>query len=142
MAGDTHEEPRASADTPVGGFTTTVTSRTHHITADEPEGTDAGMTPIEMLLGSLCACTTITARMYAERKGWDVRTIRASAVGKRDRGDVGPLDAIDVLLTIEGDLDEAQRERLVDIAGRCPVHRTLAGGTTVRVTDADRFEND
>ncbi len=134
MPRDTHEEPRASADTPAGGFTTTVTSRTHHITADEPEGTDAGMTPVEMLLASLCACTTITARMYAERKGWDVPTIRASAVGRRDKGHVGPLDAIDVLLTIEGDLDDAQRARLIDIAGRCPVHRTISAGATVRVT--------
>lgn len=126
-------QPHAEAATPAGAFTTSITARHHTAVADEANSADAAMTPIEMLLASLCACTTITARMYADRKGYAVRDIRAEAKGVREGGrDVGPLDAIDMTLTIEGDLTDAERERLVEIAGRCPVHRTIAAGVSVR----------
>lgn len=128
--------PSAAARTPKSTFTTAVEARQHRVVADEPGalgGRDGGMTPIEMLLGSLCSCTTITVRMYADRKGWPLAEVRAEARGVRHSTTAGPLDAIELDLTLTGDLDDAQRERLLDIAGKCPVHRTIAHGVEVRI---------
>jgi putative redox protein len=96
----------------------------HHLMADEPElvgGADTGPQPHDFLLAALGACTAITVRMYAERKGWpltgiDVRLEQdAKADGHHIRRAV----------TLEGPLDETQRTRLLEIANKCPVHKTL-----------------
>ena len=103
----------------------------HALLSDEPRhlgGADAGPAPYELLLSSLGACTAVTLRMYAERKGWPLRRVgvdlRLSKNGEEDR--------IDRSLAFEGELTDAQRERLADIAERTPVTLTLKHGLEIR----------
>jgi len=108
----------------------------HHLVADEPAavgGADSGPTPYDLLLAGLGACTAITVRMYADRKGWRLRrtTVRlrhrrihaTDCAGCETR--TGQLDHIVREMQFEGELTDEQRARLLDIAERCPVHRTL-----------------
>jgi putative redox protein len=111
---------------PSGKYQQTVQIGPHSFTADEPNevgGDDAGPTPHEILLASLGACTSITLHMYATRKGWSLKTV---TVGLEDQ--MQP-DAYVIRRTIhlEGDLTDEQRSRLLEIANKCPVHRTLTG---------------
>ena len=125
---------------------TTITSRDHQFFADEPVeagGENAGPTPYDFLLASLGACTAMTLRLYAGRKGWNLRGV--GAVLSHDRQHIkdcldcsgdepGPyIDRVSVFLTLDGDLDEDQRARLLEIAGRCPVHRTLTNQPKIDV---------
>jgi putative redox protein len=110
--------------------------------ADEPSGvggTDAGPTPYDYLLGALGSCTAMTLRMYADRKEWplDSVTVRLSH-GKIYADDcanceteTGKIDRIEREIELEGDLDDAQREKLLEIADKCPVHRTLTSETII-----------
>ncbi len=110
----------------------------HRFAADEPTdhgGDDSGPTPYDLLLGGLGACTAMTLRMYAERKDWpldrvEVRLTHAK-VHARDCADCetreGRIDRIDRRLTLQGPLAAEQREKLLEIADKCPVHRTLTG---------------
>jgi putative redox protein len=115
-------------------------SRGHMWNADEPaelRGTDQGPNPYELLLGSLGACTALTLRFYAHHKGLALESVRIEFEFTREYardcreceedGDAR-LDVIRAQVTIKGNFDEAQRERLTEIVGRCPVHRTLQGG--------------
>lgn len=115
----------------------------HRLIADEPEsvgGRDAGPAPYDLLLAALGACTTMTLRMYAQRKGMKLDrasvTLTHGRVHAKDcaecEGEGPMLEVIDKVLTLEGDLSEAERARLVEIAGRCPVHRTLQARPTIR----------
>lgn len=109
--------------------------------ADEPAsvgGADTGPDPYALVEAGLGACTSITLRMYANRKKWPVERISVSIDRDKrhaeDCVDCGPRDKIDVFtrsIAIEGDLDDAQRARLLEIADRCPVHRTLEKGAKV-----------
>ncbi len=120
----------------------------HTWIGDEPvdaKGTDMGPNPYELLLSSLAACTCITMRLYADHKGIKLDAI--SAEYSHDKVDVseipgregtGKVDRIRSKINIVGDFDEAQRKRLTDIAGRCPVHKTLANG--VFLVDAVSFD--
>jgi putative redox protein len=125
---------------------TTVTTREHQFFVDEPVeagGENAGPTPYDLLLASLGACTAMTLRLYAGRKGWNLTGVRASVSHDRQHikdcidctGDEpGPyLDRLTIEVSVEGDLDEAQRERLLEIAARCPVHRTLTQSPRIEV---------
>lgn len=106
------------------------------LVADEPEdlgGTGAGPTPYDYLLVALGSCTAMTVRMYADRKGWPLESVRAHLKhGKIHAKDCeecetenGRIDHIGLELDLEGPLDEQQRRRLREIAEKCPVHRTL-----------------
>lgn len=118
------------------GYTTEIVAGKHSFLADEPlsvGGDDLGPTPYDLLLASLGACTGMTLRMYADRKGWDLQEVRVHLehskeypedAGMRDEPK-GKLDHIERVLELEGNLDEKQRKRLLEIADRCPVHRTL-----------------
>ena len=115
-------------------FPTAIEVRDHVVVSDEPEekgGTDTGPEPMELLLASLGACTVITLRMYARRKGWPLDGVRAEAAFD-DRGQGTRL--IRMSVTCEGDLDDAQRDRLLQIANACPVHKILTGGVMVETT--------
>jgi putative redox protein len=117
------------------GFLQDVTSgQTHHVLADEPEaygGTGRGMTPYGFLSAGLGACTSMTIRMYARRKGWALAHVRVDVahhkVHAQDAASPGEekIDRFTRTIRLEGDLDADQRARLLEIADRCPVHRTL-----------------
>ncbi len=102
-----------------------------HYLADEPlnvGGTELGPTPTSLLLASLGSCTAITLRMYSERKQWDVRKITVKLENrprKRDNGSADNGSEIVRKITFQGDLSMEQRERLIQIANKCPVHKTL-----------------
>ena len=101
----------------------------HRLIADEPAsigGADAGPAPFDFLMGGLGACTSMTLRMYAERKGLPLT--RISVALRHDKIDVDgiPRDRITREITLEGDLLPEHRRRLLEIANRCPVHRVLS----------------
>jgi putative redox protein len=123
-------------ETGSGTYTQQITAGHHRLMADEPRpiGDDAGPTPYDLLLAALGACTSMTVRMYADRKGWPLErirvTLRHSRIHASDCADCettkGWIDHIDLDLELAGDLEDAQRQRLLQIAERCPVHQTLA----------------
>lgn len=100
----------------------------HRLLADEPVsvgGADAGPAPLEFVMAGLGACTSMTLRMYAERKAIPLSRISVSL--SHDRIEVAGIsrDRIVRRITLEGDLTSAQRERLLEIANKCPVHKAL-----------------
>ena len=118
------------------GFTTDIMVRHHSLTADEPVsvgGNDYGPSPYELLNASLGACTAMTLQMYARRKKWDLQEVIVHLEHYKDYATdlenmdnpKSKLDHFDRLLELKGDLDETQRNRLMEIANKCPVHRTL-----------------
>ncbi len=114
-------------------YRTTITSGSHEFFADEPGdlgGKDTAPGPHQLLLASLGACKAITARMYAQRKGWDLREVRLDLAHSRPAGREDP-ELIDISISFVGELTDDQRQRLKEIAGRCPVQRTITGGLTV-----------
>jgi uncharacterized OsmC-like protein len=124
-------------------FATDIAARGHKLRADEPAqagGTDTGPTPYDLLLGALGGCTAITLRLYADRKGWPLErvavTLRHARIHARDCEDcetrAGYLDSIECDIALEGALDDEQRKRLLDIADKCPVHKTL--DSEIRIT--------
>lgn len=108
------------------GLAQTITVGPHTFRADEPVdkgGADSGPEPHELLLSSLGACTAITLRLYATRKGWPLTDVEVRLTGRQD----AERFVIERRLRFHGPLDAAQRTRLVEIAEKCPVHRTLTG---------------
>ena len=101
----------------------------HRLLADEPEsvgGADAGPAPFDFVMAGLGACTSMTLRMYAERKAWPLTGIRVELRHSRIEVDGVEQDRICRNITLEGELTSEQRQRLLDIAGKCPVHRALS----------------
>jgi putative redox protein len=102
--------------------------REHRLTADEPTdqgGEDAGPSPQELLAASLASCTAVTIEMYAERKGWDIGDISVEVDYEPAQRGSPTRFVMDVRMPKE--LPDEQRERLMQIAAKCPVHRTLEG---------------
>jgi putative redox protein len=100
---------------------------------DEPVtsgGLGTGPNPYNLLSAALGACTTMTIRLYAGRKGWPLARVRVAV--KHSRADLNARDVFEMDIALEGDLGETQRARLMEIAERCPVHLTLARGSEVR----------
>jgi putative redox protein len=131
----------ASASTRRSGkYATEVSIRDHHLTADEPPdtgGENKGPSPTELLTASLASCTAITLELYADRKGWELGAVEV---------DVDWPDAtkggrkIEVEIRIPAELSDEQRDRLLVIAGHCPVHRLLESNE-VEISDSlERLE--
>jgi putative redox protein len=131
------------ASTGGGQFEQVMLDGRHTLQADEPVsvgGGDTGPGPYELLLMALGSCTSMTVHMYAARKKWPldqvVVTLRHQRVHVQDCADCedrkAMLDRIDKRIELIGALDEAQRTRLVEIAGHCPVHRTLTSKIDIR----------
>ena len=125
---------RVSEADPEGFLQDVMSGPAHHVLADEPEaygGTNRGMSPYGFLAAALGACTSMTIRMYARRKGWPLDHVSVdvshSKVHAQDAG-AGNSDKIDAFrrkIRLTGALDQDQRARLLEIADKCPVHRTL-----------------
>ena len=129
------------------GYQQEIIAGDHVIFADEPVnagGDDTGPNPYELLLAALGACTSITMRMYAERKGWPLRQIEVELSHAKDYvrdcetcvDKQARVDRITRIIRLTGDLDAMQRQRLMEIARRCPVHQTLTAGQ-VQVMDQE-----
>jgi putative redox protein len=115
----------------------------HHLLADEPEsygGTDRGLSPYGFLAAGLGACTSMTIRMYARRKGWPLThvsvdvthdKVHAQDAGQANGGKGEKIDRFTRKIRLEGALDDSQRARLLEIADKCPVHRTLEAGARI-----------
>lgn len=133
------EQLVAHLDLIENNFTTSVQTTKHSFLADEPAsvgGEDLGPSPYELLNAGLAACTVMTLKLYAERKGWDLKEVYAYTSHSKKHSDElqvdverpGYLDHIQKKLRFIGDLDDSQRKRLTEIASKCPVHRTLSSG--------------
>jgi putative redox protein len=102
--------------------------RGHSLTADEPRdhgGEDSGPSPQELLAASLASCTAITMEMYAQRKGWEVGDVAVNV--SYEPAHRGSPTRFRMSVEFPKELPEEQRERLMQIAAKCPVHRTLEG---------------
>ena len=126
-----------------GRYINSLRAGRHAWTADEPAavgGNDAGPGPYELLLMALGACTSMTVRMYAERKQLPLKRVRVRLshrkIHAQDCADCatkdGLLDEITREIVLEGELSEEQRQKLLEIANKCPVHRTLTSEIKVR----------
>lgn len=126
------------------GFTSTIVSGNHVLTADEPEevgGNDFGPSPYEFLSSGLGACTAMTLRMYADFKKIPLEKVVVHLDHKRDypklEGDVDPKQKIDIIereIELHGDLSNQQMQKLLEIADKCPVHQTLTSQTTINTS--------
>lgn len=128
----------AAQPTGEGRFQTRVTVRETTILADEPVsvgGLAAGPSPYELLSAALAACTTMTVRLYASQKGWPLDDIHVRVCHSKDAA-LTPPDLFSREITLAGPLDAGQRERLMAIAERCPVHQTLTRGVRVETREA------
>ncbi len=131
------------SETGQGKFQQAIRAGRHTLIADEPMaqgGDDSGPTPYDLVLAGLGACTAMTLRLYADHKGLPLErvsvTLKHARIHAADCEDCetkeGKIDRIERLLTLTGNLDDAQRKRLLEIADKCPVHRTLTSEIDIR----------
>lgn len=126
-------------ETREGKFQVAISSGDHVFLADEPEsvgGLGSGPGPFDLLSAALAACTTMTLRLYADSKGLPVTRIRTAVGHEKEAANPIP-DLFNIRVAIEGELDAEQRARLLEIAGRCPVHRTLERGSRFTTVEGD-----
>jgi uncharacterized OsmC-like protein len=129
------------------GLAQTITAGPHTFVADEPKGIgdDTGPTPYELLLAALGACTSMTLRMYADRKNWPLEHITVELTHNRVHSDDARncesapcmLDRIERRIQLDGPLTAEQRARLLELAEKCPVHRTLVGAKEIVTSAAE-----
>ena len=124
------------------GFTTQMKLGDHYMTADEPEnfgGNNFGPTPYQLVSAGLSACTVMTIQMYARRKGWKIRNIEVHTSYDKEHAvdceacdvDSAKIDTFHRAISIDSDLDDKQIARILQIADKCPVHKTLHSETQV-----------
>jgi len=129
-----------------GQFQQEIISGRHHLTADEPAnvgGLDSGPGPYDLLLAALGACTSMTLRLYAERNKLPLKRVevrlRHDRIYAADCAECetkeGLLDHIERVITLEGDLNADQRARLMEIADKCPVHKTLTSEVRIHTVE-------
>ena len=116
-------------------YATTLRTAQHQLIADEPPehgGGDTGFSPSELLAASLAACTSITLRMYADRKQWTLESAEVEVTVERDAAAKSTVFTRKIQLL--GALDDEQRHRLLDIANKCPIHQTLTQSITINTS--------
>ena len=125
------------------GYQHDIELRDHRLIADEPEdhgGDDAGPRPTELLAASLASCTAITIEMYADRKEWDLGEVEVTVEYEPSSAERPAHFDVTIRTPLQESLTDEQRERILVIAGKCPVHRTLKA-QDVEITDAlEMFE--
>jgi uncharacterized OsmC-like protein len=120
-----------------------ITAGKHKLTADEPldaGGSDEGPGPYDLLLAALGACTAMTLQMYARRKEWPLERVEVSLTHDRIHAadcedcqtNEGKITRIERFISLTGDLSDAQKKRLLEIAQRCPVHKTLTSEVSIK----------
>lgn len=122
-----------------GKFAQDIEVAGHRLRADEEAekgGDNSGPAPHELLLAALGSCTAMTLKVYADRKGWPLRDVRVILNGASSETGF----TITRQLQIDGDLDQEQRRRLIEIADKCPVHRTLTGDITISTAEITKNE--
>jgi uncharacterized OsmC-like protein/alpha-beta hydrolase superfamily lysophospholipase len=143
---DTEEGTVLVRETGGGKFQQEIVSGSHRLLADEPVkagGLDSGLGPYDLLLAALGACTSMTVRLYADLKqiplSRTVVRLRHQKIYAKDCAECetkeGKIDHIDRAITFEGDLTAEQRKRLIEIADKCPVHRTLESEVNIRTVE-------
>ncbi len=126
----------------IDGFTTKMQMGRHFSIADEPEsfgGNDFGPTPYDLIGGGLAACTAMTIQMYAKRKKWDVKNVEVVVTYSKEHAvdcencgnEIAKIDTFKRKISFEGQLDEIQTKKLLEIADKCPVHKTLHSKTQI-----------
>ena len=124
------------------GYTTKMKVGNHYMLADEPKvvgGNDFGPNPYDLVSAGLSACTAITVQMYVRRKGWDLKNIEVHTSYSKQHAfdcehcddDSAKIDTFSRVIKLEGELDEKQKQRILLIADKCPVHRTLHSETQI-----------
>ena len=148
MSNETHPSRLTVSENGAGHYQQTVRSGRHEVIADEPVaagGEDAGLAPYDFLLAALGSCTSMTLRMYAERKGLSLARVSVELTHQKVdvEDDVGTgraqrVDRIERVITLDGELSAEQRARLLEIANKCPVYRTLTSTIEIesRIADA------
>lgn len=123
------------AETRLGKFQIVARGAGFALLADEPVavgGLGSGPDPYDLLSSALGACTAMTIRLYAERKGWPLARVQVGV--RHTRATLETRDRFERAISLEGPLDDAQRARLLEIAERCPVHQTLERGAEIQTS--------
>lgn len=128
----TSRRPATAMDRAAGGLQLVMTAGPAGFVADQPApaGLDLGPTPHEIVAAGLAACTAQTLRLYAQRKGWALGRVEVRVTSSTDPA-ADPPERLERTITMEGELDEAQRARLLQIAEACPVHKMLVRGVGI-----------
>lgn len=129
----------ASLNTKEDKFTTVINSNDHGLIADEPidfGGNNYGMSPYDLVTSGLAACTTMTINMYASRKQWPLEEVIVYITHSKEQIENEKVDVFTKEITLKGALDDKQKHRLIEIAAKCPVHKTLIA--TSKITTLER----
>ena len=129
-----------AVETERGQFQIELRTGRHLRYADEPSdrgGLDSGPSPFQLLSAALAGCMTMTVRLYAERKAWPLERVRTHVGHVRQPSEM-PRDRFEVRLSFDGELDGEQRARLLEMAGKCPVHRLITEGATFVMEESSK----
>ncbi len=138
MQNITHTSHLTVRENGTGRYQQTVRTGRHELVADEPVdagGDDAGLAPYDFLMAALGACTSMTLRMYAERKGLPLTQVHVDLTHEKIVVEgQSPIDRIEHSISLEGDLSPEQRQRMLEIANKCPMYRTLTSNIQIEST--------